>query len=329
MAAPRKYLSFAWWNLHDFAHFDQAQLSDPRWPKRPADYRAKRDRIVAALSELFRQKYPDVLAVCEITRRAARDLAAALPMDYNLALSRPAPYEDDFQVAVFYRADKSFSAESPLIPSDKENVPRETRQMIPVHFASRKHVIRLVACHWTALEVRSSEDARDRLADVLRRDTYDFLHPDDPQPGQTRHVVIVGDFNLEPTSNVFESKLTGLRARALTGVKNWRDKQAQKVRLYNAAWRYFGEQFPLGARRRPATAAGTIFHKTHKWRTFDQVLVSPRLVRGQAPFFDEANTRLAPTRLMTDSNGLPAPFQPGTSRGVSDHLPIVGRLVLR
>ena len=40
------FLTFAWWNLHNFAHYDAARCSNPRWPKRQADYEAKRDRIL-------------------------------------------------------------------------------------------------------------------------------------------------------------------------------------------------------------------------------------------------------------------------------------------
>ena len=49
--------------------------------------------------------------------------------------------------------------------------------------------------------------------------------------------------------------------------------------------------------------------------------------RGEYPL-DEAQTRVAPTPIMVDEDGLPRPFEPGKTRGVSDHLPIVGRLVL-
>src|SRR5262245_33777610 len=74
MAGQPRFLNFAWWNLHNFAHFDAAQASDPRWPKLHAYDEAKRDRILAALHELFGQQFPDLLAVCEVTREAAKDL---------------------------------------------------------------------------------------------------------------------------------------------------------------------------------------------------------------------------------------------------------------
>ena len=45
-----------------------------------AHYEAKKGRILAAFQELFGAQFPDLLAVCEITREAAQDLLAELPL---------------------------------------------------------------------------------------------------------------------------------------------------------------------------------------------------------------------------------------------------------
>jgi hypothetical protein len=66
MAGQLAVLSFCWWNLHDFAHFDAGRASERRWPKRAEDFEAKRDRILATLQELFEGGFPDLLAVCKI-----------------------------------------------------------------------------------------------------------------------------------------------------------------------------------------------------------------------------------------------------------------------
>ena len=84
MNGPRGSLTFSWWNLHDFAHYDAARSSDPRWPKSHAHYEAKKGRILAAFQELFGSQFPDLLAVCEITREAAQDLVAGLPPGFNV-----------------------------------------------------------------------------------------------------------------------------------------------------------------------------------------------------------------------------------------------------
>jgi endonuclease/exonuclease/phosphatase family metal-dependent hydrolase len=322
-------LTFSWWNLHDFAHHDATRCSDPRWPRRQADYEAKRGRILDAFQELFGDEFPDLLAVCEITREAAQDLLAGLPPGFNVAVSPRYSHDDGFQVAVFYRAGIGFSSEPPLIPTDLEDVAEGTRPMVPVHLTLRGHVIRFVACHWTAFDTHTSRVARERLADVLRRDIHAFLEPEVPKPGIARHVVVLGDLNEEPMSPVFEHRLIGRRDRESSHTRHWRDEQVKRVRLYNAAWRYLGEQVAHGTSGPPTMgAAGTYFTEPHDWRTFDHVLVSCGLLGASPPYLDEAQTRVASTPIMQDERGLPKPLRPGRPRGVSDHLPLVGRLVL-
>ena len=329
MNGQRRLLSFAWWNLHDFAHYDAARCGDARWPKRREDYEAKRGRILTAFQEAFENQYPDLLAACEITREAAQDLATRLPAGFSVTFSPTYAQDDGFQVAVFYRSGAGFSPEPPLIPADEEDVAEGTRPMVPVHFACEGHIIRFVGCHWTGFDTVTSRLSRERLADVLRRDTHAFLEPEVPKAGLARHVVVLGDLNEEPMSAVFEHRLIGRRDRESSHTRHWGDAQVRRVRLYNAAWRYLGEQVAHGTPGPPTIgAAGTYFKAPHNWRTFDHVLVSCGLIGASPPYLNEAQTGIVATPIMIDEEGRPKPFEPGRPRGVSDHLPIVGRLVL-
>lgn len=323
-----RFLRFAWWNLHNFAHHDAARISAPRWPKLATHYEAKRERTLAAFRDLFGNEFPDLLAVCEITREAARDLASRLQPGFDVALSPTYPHDDGFQVAVFYRTGADLSPELPLLPADAEDLAEGTRPMIPVHLTLSGHVIRFVACHWTAFDTGTSRLARERLADVLRRDIHAFLQPEVPTPAIARHVVVIGDLNEEPMSDVFEHRLIGRRDRESSHDKHWRDAEVRRVRLYNAAWRYLGERVPHGVPGPPVGSAGTYFKDPHDWRTFDHVLVSCGLLGPNPPYFDEAQTGVISTPILRDARGVPRPFEFGSTRGVSDHLPIVGRLVL-
>ena len=267
------FLVFAWWNLHNFAHHDAARCSATRWPKRLADYEAKRDRILAAFQEALANGYPDLLAVCEITREAAHDLAARLPVAFNVTVSPTYPHDDGFQVAVFYRSGVGFSPEAPLIPTDREDVPEGTRPMVPIHFSFKGHVIRFVACHWTGFDTDTSHVARERLADVLKRDTHAFLEPEVPTVGLARHIVVLGDLNEEPMSDIFKDRLVGRRDRESSRIRHWRDAQGRRVRLYNAAWRYLGEQVAHGSSgSRPSAPPGRISKRMAttggRWTTF-------------------------------------------------------------
>ena len=304
MSVYPRFLHFAWWNLHNFAHFDAAKSSLARWPNSVQDYEAKRDRILAALHEVFGKKRPHLLAFCEITKEAARDLANRLPGDYRVALP-PIPGKDEFQVAVFYRSGLGFTPELPIIPSDQEDIREGTRPMLPIHLAFAGHLIRFVACHWTAFDYSSSRIARERLADVLKRDSYQFLRPPVPTPGLARHLVILGDLNEEPTAPVFRERLIGCRDRESSRIRHRDDEGTQRVRLYDAAWRYLGEKIPHGLAGWPVGAAGTLYNDstdkdTKGWKTFDHLLVSAGLLGMTPPYLDEAKTGIVSTPSMRD-----------------------------
>ncbi|MHC5540731.1 hypothetical protein ACYOEI_21130 [Singulisphaera rosea] len=160
-------LTFAWWNLNSFAHYDPARISLKRWPKQRWHYETKRDRILDLIPRFSPEGCPDLFVVCEITREAAADLVSRLPQDFDVVIAPAHPHEDDFQVAIFYRMGFGLTRELPLLPSESEDVTRETRPMVAVHLTFAGHIIRFVACHWTGLDEPSSRAARVRLADFL------------------------------------------------------------------------------------------------------------------------------------------------------------------
>ncbi len=213
---PPNRLTLAWWNLHNFAHYDADRSSLERRPKQMGHYTEKRDRILAVFEELVGSGFPDLFAVCEITREAAQDLITRLPSGFDVAVAPASAYEDEFQVAVIYREGINLTPELPLIPTETEDVSRSTRSMMPIHLTLPGHVIRFVACHCTGFDEDSSRTARGRLADYLRRDIYDFLHPEVPNPEVARHVVVLGDLNEEPMSDLFKSNFDGRRDRLVT-----------------------------------------------------------------------------------------------------------------
>ncbi len=262
------------------------------------------------------------------------DLATRMPGGYQAVVPPEVPRGDGFHVAVLHRSAAGFTPELPIIPSDEEDLQRGTRPMVPVHFQLPGHLLRFVACHWTAFDNSTSEIARQRLADVLKRDCRRFLVADIPKPGQTRHVVILGDLNEEPHDEVLRTRLIGCRDRESSRSRTrWQDEDVQRVRLYNAAWRLLGEQVPHGQPVQRLGAAGTLYNDSNDvdkkgWRTFDHLLVSGSLLGTAPPFLDETETRIVTTPAMRDDDGLPTPFKPGSRSGVSDHLPISGRIVL-
>lgn len=145
-----------------------------------------------------------------------------------------------------------------------------------------------------------------------------------------RHTVILGDLNEEPTSRVFEKEYLPAARDHASGrqAAHWRDEKVRRVRLYNAAWRYLGEQVPYGGGPPTLGVAGTFFNKKLGWRTFDHLIVSGGLLSAPPPYLDEANTCVAATAAMRSPDGMPRPFEATSKMGISDHLPILGRIIL-
>jgi endonuclease/exonuclease/phosphatase family metal-dependent hydrolase len=171
--------------------------------------------------------------------------------------------------------------------------------------------------------------ARQKLADYIRGDTYDFLQPTTPGIPSDRHTVILGDLNEEPTSEVFEENLAAGRDHASgRQAAHWRDRQVRRVRLYNASWRFLGEQVAYSGGAPAPGLAGTYYSQEWGWRTFDHLIVSGGLLSAPPPYLDEANTRVAATAAMRSPDGLLRPFGAAGNPGISDHLPIMDRIIL-
>lgn len=331
MTGSQATLSFCWWNLHDFAHFDASRASERRWPKRREDFEGKRDRILTTFQQMYAGGFPDLLAVCEVTREAAADLVSRMPPAFEVAVAPTYPHDDGFQVAVIHRQGIGFATDSPLLPFEELDVPEEIRPMIPVRFTHGGQIIRFVACHWTSFGNLHAQTTRRKLADYLRGDTYEFLQPQTVGGPSQRHTVILGDLNEEPTAPVFEFEANLAAARDHTSGRqpaHTRDHNQRRVRLYNAAWRFLGEQVPYSGGVITPSLAGTFYSENLGWRTFDHVIVSGGLLCAPAPYLDEAAIRVAATVEMLSPRGVPRPFESVGMPGISDHFPITGRIVL-
>ncbi len=62
MPKKKKALSFAWWNLHNFAkNYDATRTLAAAAAHLKRDYNNKQDRVVAALDSAFTGDFPDLL----------------------------------------------------------------------------------------------------------------------------------------------------------------------------------------------------------------------------------------------------------------------------
>ena len=177
----------------------------------------------------------------------------------------------------------------------------------------------VVAAHWRS-DMGNAEDAGDRrLAAAASLREAIAASVDDVAAGTP--VLILGDFNAEPFSRPFGAALPTARSRA--EVQRRRPRSGTDLLFYNASWRLLGERFPWSRDDGPPSLAGIYrldgSSAPTAWRTFDQVLVSPSLLGGDAWTLDERALAIVDDACIYDRDKS-RPCRP------FDHLPIVGHL---
>jgi endonuclease/exonuclease/phosphatase family metal-dependent hydrolase len=315
---------FAWWNVNNFAHYDANRAGEDRWPLDPAAYDAKCARVDAALRDLLDTHAPDILGLGEITSDAAEALRSRLLPEFELILA-DATLDSTFQVAVYHRTGAKFRSRQPLFA---RHVPRTTRGMAVVDCTRAGHCVRFIFCHWTAFG-DNSEIYRGRLAETVSAHAYEFLNA--PRRKTIPHVVVLGDLNTEPFDGVFLSRLDASRDRDRPRQRvHPSDRDVRRVRFYNASWRLLGERNPHDPMSSTHHWAGTYYNASDRtWHTYDQVLVTGGLLSESPPYLEESSLGVVPLPGCLGTNGKPEPFTwlNGVASGLSDHLPLMGRIV--
>jgi Endonuclease/Exonuclease/phosphatase family len=322
-----RFIRFFWWNLQAFAHYDVKRAGEEQWPLVPAEYAAKCDRVDKCLREFFASSPPEIMAFAEITSQAAHELRDRLFPKHTVFSLDQLP-RSELQVTVLYDPKAGFEEVGPLLVP---GLPRGTRAMAIVDHCSSSHRIRFFACHWTARFSDQSRHHRSDTAHYLNREIYRFLNADQPS-AETRHIVILGDLNEEPYG-LLEERLHAMRNRSHSRMRpHYRDKDVERIRLYNCAWRFLGERLPHTGLPLQRDTAGTYYwEKENRWGTPDQVIVNGSLLTEAAPFLDESALTIVAAPIFFGDGEIPKKFKWNNRMptGLSDHLPIVGRIVLQ
>ncbi len=323
-----RHLRFVWWNVQSFGHYDTAWVADPRLPRSAGEYTAKRVRVAAALRAVLAEGGLDLIALAEITCEAAADLAQDVCPGFKVfAIDDLYQGRPTFQVAILYDPNAGPIFPDLFAPIDISDA---SRAMAVVEYRWATDLLRVYACHFTA-QIGGEISLRNRseMARQLNRHAYEFLQAGQGQAVR-RHVLILGDLNEEPFG-LLEEDLFARRDRRWVRTTHPADVPIRRARLYKCAWRLLGERLPhpsVGAR---GHAAGTYYSRDrNRWYTWDHVLVSGSLLTEDAPFLDEESVEVVCGPELIGDDGRPAPFsfRNGRGEGLSDHLPVRGRLVL-
>jgi len=327
MTLATQTLRFLWWNLQSFAHYDPHRAGEVHWPSSIEAYRAKVQRVDDALRELCGDPAPEVLVFAELTNQAAQELRDRV-FPTHAVFSLDLLPRSQLQIAFLYQPIHCFEEQSPIVVP---NTPRGTRPMGALDFLHVGHRIRFIACHWQARFSEESQHTRSDIARFLNTHVYQFLHEELSTP-EVRHVVILGDLNEEPYG-ILEERLNAARFRAHSRRReHYTDQDVSRIRLYNCSWRFLGEREPHRGKVAEGDTAGTYFWQSkNSWHTFDHVIVTGSLLTDQQPFLDERNLAVVARPTIMGCEGGPMCFEwnNGKPRGISDHLPILGQMVLQ
>lgn len=328
-------LNVAWWNANDLYHFDADKIKarNSRWPRSRRIYEEKCRRVDLALRSFFDKfSTPQLLGLGETTQQAAIDLRDRLLPDYRILSLDVQTSKPTLQVAILYSPDAKGSLEfreSP--PIAVPGTPRGTRPMAVLDALTPTSELRCIACHWQARLDEASEITRFRIADYLAQYTHDYLTQ---KSSKARGVLVMGDLNEEPYGRNLEILNAHRHRERSLGLAHWADNDVKRTHLYNPSWRLMGEKYahpePTLRPRELVGSAGTYYWEAKRsWAHLDHFIVSGSLLGNQAPYFDENESAIV-SLVEFLTNGLPIKFSEdsGKFRGVSDHLPIYGRIFL-
>jgi len=169
--------------------------------------------------------------------------------------------------------------------------------------------------HWPSNmgDTEQAEALRSKAAEALRDQLADATFGDKP-------VIVMGDLNLEPFATPLHAAFPTSRYRDIVVRHLARDRSDSL--FYNPSWRWLGERYPWAAGEGPPSMAGTYRGRDStpsSWRTFDQILVSPSLLRGTGWTLSERSLGVWDDALVYDAIK-------SRPREPFDHLPILGSL---
>jgi len=269
---------------------------------------------------------PELLAFAELTRKAAHDLRDRLFPTHSV-FSLDDLDRSQLQVAVLYDPSGGLTEIGPFTLA---LAPRGTRPMAVVDYTANGQRIRFYACHWTARFSDTSDHVRSELGRALNAEIYRFIHEADTE---RRHAVVLGDLNDEPFDRPITERLYATRARADSRrPEHYTDQDTQRIRLYNCAWRYLGESHAHTGGNGPTSTVGTHYWQDMgKWATLDHVIVTGSLLGTAEPFLDETSITVLSPASVLEGRSFPLKYMwnDGSPSGVSDHLPVSGKIVLK
>ena len=307
-------------NLYDTVDDSDNPYDDEFLPHNPttrwtrARFETKLDNLAQVIAGMNHGEGPDLLGIQEVENRfVLEQLATRLPAKPYGIVHYDSPDPRGIDTALFYNKNL-FTLRHSMHHTVRLKWRRETRDILQASFqdAASGRLLHVFVNHWPARGAGIEESDPDRFAAArtLRR-AIDYILDRD----RAAHILILGDFNDEPSSR---------SVRIVLDVKPYPSPSGYKPdTLYNLA------------AAKSEQGWGTFFHSFRgrtDWRMYDQIIASGALLdSARIEYYDDSLWILQPA-FMTESRGrrkgAPVPSFAGQEfyrGGYSDHFPIAAR----
>tara|TARA_R100000655_G_scaffold79128_1_gene118539 strand:+ start:3010 stop:3906 length:897 start_codon:yes stop_codon:yes gene_type:complete len=253
-------VSFLWWNT---------SLSPARGESANSSHK---DYAIAKLNFLIEELGIDFLALGEVSESDVAMLKEnCTHTNYELLNGCEKAGRTKFDSCILYDSSIFEFKEIENITYSKAGQTLKVGQRYSFLFSSEMLPIHFFVSHWPSRH-RTGKGAPNRatLGERLRDAVDEILE----NYGEEALIVLLGDYNDEPFDVSMSDHLLATRDRELV---------RKKPRLlYNPFWRHLGHSGPkshdLGE---PLVDGGTYYYKSDpycRWRTFDQIIVSSKLL---------------------------------------------------
>ncbi len=272
-------------------------------------YRKKLNNIARVITSVGGWEYPDVIGLCEVENfQTLMDLTTQTPMKnagYRI-IHENSPDQRGIDVAMLYKPERMTLLSQKLLPVG-DGTSWTSRDILLCMFGVRQDTLSVIVCHWPSRSggAASSAPRRDIAAKILRN-AVDSLQRTYNEP----KILIMGDFNDEPTDNSLSSILKA---------KKYGDNPAANG-LFNLSYN------DLVAGR--GTLVHTEINKT--WYAFDQIIVAGALLGNNKLSVKPPKTLIFSQDWLIQ-NGRPFRTYQGPRYlgGFSDHLPVFLDMVIK
>ena len=360
-------ITFAWWNLQNLFDIDDDPISKdfeytPEYGWTEEVFNRKMDVVAEGIRQLAEPNGLSLFACCEIEKDSLLQELVRDRAGLNMKVVPDKRGTSDLRgidTAIAYNPShlKVLEAKSHVV-----HLRYATRDIFEVRFEVKKtgEEIVVIASHWPSRRIGKYRSDPFRIAVAeqisylvqrhvkLDSDIYEEAREaEDLERVRERWetpVIILGDFNDQPSDRSVVDHLRGSSEpdRVKGGTNdidsfrgNTADYRAQDVFLFNPMWKFM-----------PDPKVGTYFIDgtrsekfPNRYQILDQVVVSRGLLKNEGLRLDTSSVEIVSTPYFATSGGRPRQFSfkrpkkrggaipAGHPKGLSDHLPVKGRLL--